>query len=80
MTDVLMIVIIGGFFLAAALLVQAPGRVVADASEDWDSGGPAEPGVSDPGGPAGPGVSESGGPGVSEPAPAGRTTTTPGPA
>jgi hypothetical protein len=72
MTDVLMIVIIGGFFLAAALLVQALGRVVADASEDWDSGGPAGPGVSDSGGPAGPGVSE--------PAPAGRTTTTPGPA
>jgi hypothetical protein len=48
MTDVLMIVIIGGFFLAAALLVQALGRVVADASEDWDSGGPAGPGVSEP--------------------------------
>ena len=39
MTDVLMIVIIGGFFLAAALLVPALGRVVADASEDWDPGG-----------------------------------------
>ena len=36
-----------GFFLAAALLVQALGRVVADASEDWDSGGPAGPGVSE---------------------------------
>jgi hypothetical protein len=71
MTDVLMIAIIGVFFAAAALLVQALGRVVADASEDWDSGGPAGPGVSEPGGPAGQGVS--GPAGASHPA------ATPGP-
>ena len=34
MTDVVFIAIIGVFFLAAALLVQALGRVVADSGDD----------------------------------------------
>jgi hypothetical protein len=36
MTDVIMIATIVAFFVAAALLVQALGRIVADAADDAD--------------------------------------------
>jgi len=43
MTDVILVVVIVAFFLAAAQLVRVLGRVVADSDSDSDAGTEEEP-------------------------------------